>query len=594
MLEGTIMSETKAQQVKLLQLLQDQDILSCPLFQREYTWGEAHLKTLWEDIGTVLDGVYATRFLGALVFEGMGEPLAAKAGIKWVIDGQQRLVTLYLFLAVIAAELQDADAAADGQDLVNLYLASQMQNERALPRLRPTLRDFRQLNEVLKPLETLGMKLLPHAVGEREGKLVRQFKRIKKLIKSHLSEIRKDDRAESLRRLQSVILEKLEFVEIVLGDDHDANEVFDRLNSSGFPLAIVDLVRNDVMRLSMSQPELSNQLYESEWRPFEDNFPPEVIGGYFFPYALTIDPKTTKAKTFQSLAAYWKVETSGVDDVAAKTKAVMADLNRHVPAYLSIKIGQFGETLKAFPGLTGALDRLNRLEAPSSTYPYIFQAVEGCTTGGLDEKKVVECLSVIESFLVRRALVGLEPTGLHAVFKGLWQSCGSQASPEEVRRRIETNTIQFPTDSDFEHAVLTGELYRRVIATYVLVEYELDTRGPGDQLPVRELKFQKDHVLPQNPPPGAEWLKDWTAQDRKAVLHTFANLVLLTGPANALKNNSGFSDAQRILGQNILCVSTKKVFAGSSWTPDTVAARAKVLGKWSLERWPSYSELVNE
>jgi hypothetical protein len=539
----------------------------------------------------VIDDLDPTRFLGALVFDSEGEALALKAGTKWVVDGQQRLVTLFMFLVVIASELRDAGAEQDAKDLVSAYLASQSQNERDLPRIRPTVKDFRQMNRVLKTIEGIGMKSIPGVVGGDTGNLIAQHRRIQKIVAKHLDGTEGDGRAEKLRELRSVLLEKLEFVEIILGDEHDVNEVFDRLNSTGEPLAIVDLVRNNVMRLSMSDPELSVTLYDGQWRPFEDSFPEGSIGGYFFPYALTLNPKTTKASTFHDLADHWREKTAGTEDITAKTMAVMQDLSRHIDAYLAVEIGSPSERIQAHPVLAGSLDRLHRLGTPSSIYPYILSAVEACLNGDVAEQDVAASFSVIESFLVRRAFVGLEPTGLHAVFKGLWSSLDNPVDPISVRRGIVTNTIQFPSDEDFSVAVRVGDLYHRVISVYVLMEYELDTRGPGDPLPM-EVPYQKDHVLPQRPSDDAAWLREWSTQDRSKWIHTFANLVLLTGPANQLKDNLGFADAKRILGENILCNSTAKVFSGSEWTAEVVAARAERLVEWSIARWPYFGEYL--
>jgi len=50
--------------------------------------------------------------------------------------------------------------------------------------------------------------------------------------------------------------------------------------------------------------------------------------------------------------------------------------------------------------------------------------------------------------------VGREPTGLHTVFKGLWQA--TEGEPKRVQEQIQTSTIKTPPDDELRRELKHG------------------------------------------------------------------------------------------------------------------------------------------
>src|SRR5437763_657294 len=89
----------------ILDIFQNKIRLEVPLFQRQYVWGPAQQwQPLWEDLCRKftdhLDGRIdaPVHFLGAMVLDQKQTPIT-HVDRRQVIDGQQRLTTLQLFLA---------------------------------------------------------------------------------------------------------------------------------------------------------------------------------------------------------------------------------------------------------------------------------------------------------------------------------------------------------------------------------------------------------------------------------------------------------------------------------------------------------------
>src|SRR5688500_12771018 len=97
----------KANAVPVLALFERKMRLEVPLFQRQYVWSREHQwEPLWEDIARKFTEFLEGRkdapvhFLGAMVLDQKLVP-STHVEKRQVIDGQQRLTTLQIFLAAL-------------------------------------------------------------------------------------------------------------------------------------------------------------------------------------------------------------------------------------------------------------------------------------------------------------------------------------------------------------------------------------------------------------------------------------------------------------------------------------------------------------
>ena len=201
--------------------------------------------------------------------------------------------------------------------------------------------------------------------------------------------------------------------------------------------------------------------------------------------------------------------------------------------------------------------------------------------GDIDETNAAACLEVIESFLVRRSFLGLEPTGLHAVFKDLWKKAG--ADSEKVKRFVQTTTIEFPDDDRFIERIKSSDLYHRKLCVYVLEEYERSfTRG--DVLKSFP-PITVDHVMPQSR--SGEWLNVVSEEEHQQYLHTWANLVPLSDKANSEKGSKSWFEVKQKLQHETVFSTTKSLIANhDEWGIDEIESRADTLANWAVKRWP--------
>ena len=110
----------KATETRLAELLAGPGQYVVPHFQRAYSWRRAQWATLWADIQELYElGTSQPHFMGSVVL--LTEAGDATGETKLLIDGQQRLVTLSLFLAAVRDRAQHT-APALAEQIEKKYL----------------------------------------------------------------------------------------------------------------------------------------------------------------------------------------------------------------------------------------------------------------------------------------------------------------------------------------------------------------------------------------------------------------------------------------------------------------------------------------
>ena len=76
-----------------------------PRFQRPYSWDRGNIEEFWTD---VIEGMATSYFIGSMVFYKKGNE-------TFVVDGQQRLTTLTIFLAALRDTLHEVGEESSRQ-----------------------------------------------------------------------------------------------------------------------------------------------------------------------------------------------------------------------------------------------------------------------------------------------------------------------------------------------------------------------------------------------------------------------------------------------------------------------------------------------
>lgn len=562
-------------------LVAGDNVLSIPLFQRPYRWTNKHLQPLLEDIESIRDETASSVFLGVIVSysrgTGPGRP------VTWeVVDGQQRITTLYLALMAaveVAARRGHPDFALD---VIGTYLLVRpLSNNPVNTKLVPSYADRAQFASLWARLADIeGIKdnqtfkfnrpMPPSPTGAPDGEMISQYGRFRRV----LGQIFDDGEVGALQHYVEIVARTLSFVSISLRDPAVAPKIFERLNARAEPVTIADLVRNEIFSRSGNDPIQAQHVFTTYWEPFVSQFKDSKtdLAKFLFPYGLIQNPNVRKADLFPQLRARWANFENPQD--------IINDLDRYRPTFLTLEAGGAGDGVST--AVNQALLRINRVGKPSSVYAFIMRLVDAHNHQEISEQDVIDILSQIESFLFRRAIAGIEPTGLHAVFKGLWGDAVSAGVPITgtlIKNLISSKpTISWPTDEQFIHAIATQKLYFRKVAALALREHELSLVGETpDEV------FMIEHVAPQT---ANEHWKGVLGDDYDALVHTWGNLVPLSDKMNPSVGQKPFAEKKLSFSDSKFAHAREISHLDGEWDALRIRQRNKSIATWALSRWP--------
>lgn len=211
-----------------------------PAFQREYVWKEAQVSSLLSDAqdalfdanGSATTGEY---FIGSIVVYSSAD------GVFQLIDGQQRLTTLFIGLCAI----RDARQQAGDAESVS-FLQGMIQDQ------YQTLEGTTGTRLRLKPLyEDAGDVLESIALGQygslTDGKglpnSARNMIQAYETVSEFLQEQFNGD-AAAIRKFQAHLTKRVRLVRIQTAGISDALRIFETINDRGVGLNALDLLKN--------------------------------------------------------------------------------------------------------------------------------------------------------------------------------------------------------------------------------------------------------------------------------------------------------------------------------------------------------------
>ena len=587
-----MVAETSSDAINLHELLTGNQRYQMPLFQRKYEWRQdTELTRLWDDITRVLEGSTDTAFLGAIVIQLETKGTSGKSQVYTVIDGQQRITTFYILLCALVKSALDHGWDDIASDIADQYLLIKLMKEKNHTKVVPTLPDNKQFNFVISHIKEPKAKLLP-AHGADRGFMIDSFNYHLQRIEEIITTIGDGNPTDSsaIELIIEAITEKIEIVQISLTKSHDANEVFDRLNTGGRPLRVIDLVRNEMFQNVSTDYDAAENLYISKWKPFEDKFfsslagleqwkQDSIIDGFFFPYTLCNNSNARKNRILEELKELW--ESVSAASGPEKAEAIIDHMDRFRAPYLALEQASRPDGIDN--SVWSALLRLRKVPLPSVTYPFLMRLIDSTMIGDLSPSDAESCVKIIEAFLVRRGLAGLEPTGLHAIFKKLWDR--SKGNPEKVFQHIQSGTIWFPSDDELIESVTKTKMYGKKVGRFIIEQYEEHLQDKSLE-PLKSLPdITIDHVMPQSR--TGEWKTIISEEDHERLVDTWGNLVPLSSKANSVKNAKSYEQAKCILSEETKFNSTKRVLAEhDTWGVNEIEKRNLELASWAISRWP--------
>lgn len=562
-------------------LLAGDVVYSIPYFQRPYKWAPERIGQLQTDILNLVDEETDFHFLGAAILHGK-KSNPSDPRVFDVIDGQQRITTLILFLCAIVKILWEKGQQDNSYGLFLKFLVIPRDTSLISNYKIHSCKDDRnQINWVYsdilneagfqEKLGSLKLRALPPS-GDATGPAVNNYRNFLRFLRRQFD-------SEGIGRIEEIytaLLEKVSLVQIDVWDPTNGPKIFDSLNSRQQPMTIGDLVRNEIFSKVSSRPANEvEQIDQQYWQPFYQKFKRDnqnLFDAYFFPFGLLVDHNLKKSEVYGRLRKEWQ-------DQNKSTEQIIADLVEYQDAFIDLFTGS--NDMQHEKDVARAFRRLWASERPGSTLPFLMKLSRETKIGNVAPSVCAECLAVIESFLVRRALCGHEPTGLHAVFKRLWTDVsGGGITADKVRAAISGHkTVVWPSDDDVKQAILTRPLFGSAIAKFFLTELDLSLGGdaPNGNPHI-------EHILPQKP--DQSWKEVFSDTQIEKLKDLAANLLLLSSEMNSSLGNKSFViKKDRYLNDSMYKSTRDLANSHGAWDEAAILQRGEAISKWAIERW---------
>ena len=227
--------------------------LVVPLFQRPYVWNEENQwEPLWNDVVRVAERVLKPsdrQASSSFPWRGCpatGAETTGQMQERTIIDGQQRLTTLQLFLDALHAEFIAVRCQQPAMRIEPLVTNAEPFCSKPEDRFKvwPTNRDRLAFNAVMGATPPVDYD----AVGHRGERMVEAHRFFSEQAREWLAANGPGAIATRAVAIETVVRELLQMVVIDLTIDENAQEIFETLNARGAQLTAADL--DQELRLS--------------------------------------------------------------------------------------------------------------------------------------------------------------------------------------------------------------------------------------------------------------------------------------------------------------------------------------------------------
>ena len=533
-----------------------------PVFQRDYKWTEEQCKRMWKDIKNSAVETDGGHFLGSIVYVAMQDSSASCT--RWlVVDGQQRITTLTL-LMVALRDYIDESKWSGGPDSPT---REQINEDFLINGCEPFHRRYKL---VLRRSDYATLRALIDRTTPPEDHsetILSAYELLREYV---------DSCADPDLVFRGAT--NLDIVEVTLHRHVDDPQlVFESLNSTGVDLSQSDLVRNYLL-MGLDE-STQTRMYEGHWSQVEQLFLKSggALNSYLRDYIALVTQTTRQIRDDRVYEEFKKAFPSPGNEGIER---LLDDIVRNARYYATFMIGD--EKTKWLDDPMGNVRRLAEVPA------ILVMRLYGCfEVGSLSDAEFIQALSLIESYILRRAVCRQQTRGYWAVFNRLAQRLDQDSPLDSLKVELyllRSGNYRFPTDAEFTKALIEEELYGLRICWNVLVRLEnAETEEPSDTS-----QLSIEHIMPQNENLPAAWqemLGSGWKEVQEVWLHRLGNLTL--SAYNSKYSDKPFEEKKTIPGgfDDSAVRLNKFVRSQSVWTETEMCERGKVLAERAITIW---------
>ena len=555
-------STIKAEEQQVGRVFSDDYAFRIPEYQRPYTWTTEEAGELLDDLNHAMGentdvSEASPYFLGSIVV--IKNPDLADAQ---VIDGQQRLTTLTILIAV----LRDLCEDLENRQVLDGYIRQQGST------IAGTVDKFR-LSIRPRDQEFFQQKIqVPNNVADFLGQDYSTWSDSRQRMYENTKLLHKElsgKDTDYLIRLASFMVQRCYLVVVSASDQRSAYRVFSVMNDRGLDLSPTDILKAEIIG-AMSKHDRSS--YTQKWENLEDALGRDGFRDLFTHIRMIY----MKDKARRALNDEFR---TGVLNKLNGVNFIDEVLEPFADVYEAI-LGASFESSSNADEINRYLKYLGRLDNSDWIPPAMafFKQAQPDSSAILQFTKDLERLAY--GMFIKRDNINVRINRYAQVLREIEQgddvfsdSGSLQLSPDE--KSVILN-------------VLDGEIYLQTRVRMPLL-LRLDSLLADVGATYEHPIISVEHVLPQRPRNKSQWIH-WFADEEKRAYwtHRLANLVLLSRRKNSSASNFEFDykKEQYFQREGVTPFAlTSQVLTQSKWTPEILENRQRNLIARLKEEW---------
>ncbi len=472
-----------------------------PKYQRAYAWDQEKAEKFYQDI-FASTGDY---FLGSILLTDKSR----EENFYEIIDGQQRITTISLFLFALYLVFKEVSDSEAGTYIHAKYLMGGDLNigTYQVVQLGRHNRDFFCSILEIKSIQDVG-GLNPNGTNKNILNVLNYF--IDKISKEKKPDIHLE--RKRLVEILTRITKQVFFFEIIVPDNVQASRLFEVLNNRGEDLNDTDLVRNYL--LSKADTEGFQESIDS-WGNIEDKIGVENLEQFLRYSSFLVSKKET---TYERIVEY-------TENGSSKTTIIfLSDL---VDFYLKIiEPNSYDEDVEG--------DLLEDLSLFGVTQ---IRSILLAASKKFNANDLISLIEALKIFIFRYSVIcGKNPNKIEL----LSQNMSYQIFNKNISLAALLNEMKSidPSEDEFNISFTNKDFKSHKIPKYILEKIE-DSMSVGDK-EVSRASVHLEHIMPKK-------IDKWALQDKyydnsfhKNYLNKIGNMVLLHVSINTSIKNSLF------------------------------------------------------
>ncbi|KMZ49440.1 hypothetical protein AC782_01330 [Helicobacter pylori] len=561
------MAKIESNDSHLRDILKDELYYQIPIYQRPYQWTEENCEKLLDDLFfNYEDDRESDYFCGSLVLILISED-SKKAKTYDVVDGQQRLST-FILLAKVLATLFLERLTEESKEYLQESLNSRHGKK---DRLNFNAIGFNSKKDFQYALTSFNDV---HVSNNKNNYLKNAI-----CLKNYL---RKKEIADINDFIEWLYF-KVVFITITCPDADKALRIFNVLNARGLALNATDIFKGELLKHTK---EHEREEFVSRWNALSQKCSDNdlAIETLFSWYVNYLNPVTSREKMEKRLVTWFKnlnktplEYLKGVEDFYNAYCEVLEMPDRYAHL-LSYKEDDYLIVILC----AILLHRYSKSEIEALKELLVKFYYQDWVAGQTKTTRSQTCCNIINALKEKKSV---EHTA--SVVKKYFKD-------KNITQRFKENLQDSNLYTKFYYTGKTPKKNSWLKPILILANYFRSDNDCPTYIKMDD-DLHVERILPQNPDPSSQWVKDFSEEERGLYTHSLANLTLLGGKKNtkALSQvlNQDFKEKKEIYMGKPVVLDNKKTFRVmtcydmtkngvchyTEWTPKSLEKRKEEL-----------------